>query len=207
MRWCAWRRRAARVARVGAIVVCAACGIGGFWAATAQAVILPCPSTPPTYTGTDPVVAELRALRTDFASYCSQLVGVSPGGGFTEGLHWWLGANGTLHADLGGSGTLHGDLNTLHSDLGSSGVLDTDLAALRADIGTHAVNTTVHADLVKLDADLTTHSPVSGTVDLGSSTLASQDAASSQLDGDLWIICGAIVGCFVMGEVLRRIWP
>lgn len=65
---------------------------------------------------------------------------------------------------------------------------------------------TLGSKLDQLHADLTASSPVSGTVDLGTATLDAQRAWTDVLHRDVWMLLGAMVGLYVMGAIVRRLF-
>lgn len=83
--------------------------------------------------------------------------------------------------------TLHGDLETLHNDL-------------------QTLNTT---EASSTGGGSGTTQPVSFTNPVQLSPADRQMSAdiANQLDGDLWIIVGVLVGCFATGFILNRVWP
>jgi hypothetical protein len=182
-------RRAAMLAAAGVLAVV---GIGGFvCAGIAQAATYGCDSfvAPPAGIAADaPVPTPYGGSTVDQAYAWGAWVSLFNGCRVTgERLE-------ALASALSSTGEIGSDLRALHDDLGTTGAIREELNEL-------------HTDLAQLHTDLTSGPPVSGTVDLGSSTLASQDAAAAQLDGDLWVICGVLVGCWAMGIVLRRVFP
>jgi hypothetical protein len=105
---------------------------------------------------------------------------------------------------------------TQHSDLGS---IDADVTAVKSAVealtsgGTTL--TTLDGDLRTLDTDVKAicasgcggTSGTSGEVQLSSADRQLAADGSNQLNGDLWLILGAIVGCWIMGIAIGKLWP
>lgn len=105
-----------------------------------------------------------------------------------------------LHVDLG---TLSANLGTVHTDSVARG---TQL-------------TTLHNDLVTLDSDVkasaysgggsvaVSNFPTDQTVAIDTTSSAQMSGIGQALHEDLWWILGAIVGCWLFGIVIRKVWP
>lgn len=164
---------------------------------TASAYTNACPTAPASVTigsGTGNALVlevgwEVNQMRRDTAAACAALAERTAA--IDTNTQLLSSINSQVVAINARLDTVNGNLSVSHND---SVVLHTDLGDVKT-------------ALAGLHADLTTAAPVSGTVDLGTATLASQDAAATQLDGDLWIIVGVICGLWAFGQVLRRVWP
>lgn len=144
-----------------------------------------CASPPANYTGTDATVAAITQLDQDVDANCSAIAGRLDG--------------------------LDSDLTALKSEAHSdSGTLATADSAILTQLDSWTSGNPLQVALPaggSGQAVQVTNWPGSQTVEFGTS-------ASSQLDGDaqanhtdLWFLIGAIVGCFLLGEFLRKAWP
>jgi hypothetical protein len=126
---------------------------------------------------------------------------------------WWA----TQHDDvqavksavtaLAPGGTTLGDIKSSVDALTTGATLNTldgDLAQLHSD------NLAIEAELnggAPSGGGTATDVSLTGPVQLSPADRQLEADVAGQTDGDLWIIVGAIVGCFAFGFVVNRVWP
>jgi hypothetical protein len=179
------RRRATAVAWAAAGLVALVCALPGTAAAAAPAS---CATPPAAYTGSDPVVAAVTQQTIDADTNCQAL------------------ADRVDQVD--------GDVSQSHADaVAVKTATDAVKAAVDAVQGTVSGWTTSSPLAVTLPSggsghDVTvTNWPAVQTVGLDAPSSSAQDGIGQALHGDLWVIVGVIVGTFLFGEALRKIWP
>jgi hypothetical protein len=122
---------------------------------------------------------------------------------------WWS----TQHSDesavkaavtaLAPNGTTLGDIKAAVNSLTNGATLNT----LDGDLGQ------LHADELAVEAELSNGGTGGGStatvqpVSFDSTAAAQLDGEGQALHGDVYLLAGVIVGCFVMTEVLRRLFP
>jgi len=125
--------------------------------------------------------------------------------------------------------TQHSDLTSIDSDVkaltangATLSTLDTDLSNVKSAVNGLTANSvtlsTLDADLRAIDSDVqAVKAAVQANGSGGSSSpavvqLSSADRQLSsdigtQLDGDIWVLIGALVGTLLLIEFLRKVWP
>jgi hypothetical protein len=109
----------------------------------------------------------------------------------------------------------HSDLASIDTDVGN---VKSAVAALQGSGSNTSTLYQLHTDLQQLDADVKANAPTSGSgstqpvsltgpVQLSSGDRQLSADVAGQIDGDLWIIVGVVVGCFAAGEILKRTFP
>jgi hypothetical protein len=128
------------------------------------------------------------------------------------------GLDAVCDAEAAGSAQAHTDAQAIASDVAP---LDGDLSSLKAAVNGLSANGTtldtlngdlasVNAELVQIDTDVKAGGSGGSSgdpVELGTATMAAVNGDFESEHQDLWAIVGAIVGAFLLAEVLRRIWP
>lgn len=172
------RARCCTGALVGAVVLLLSSGV-------AAAAPTGCATAPPTYTGTDPVVAAITQLNADADQNCHALADR------LDQLDSDLTTGQTAaHADAQAIGQ---DVTAVHSVLAgwtSSNPLNVSLPAGGSGQAVQVTNW-----------------PTDQTVGLDPATMTAQDGIGQASHDDIWVLIGVVVGTFLLAEFLRKVWP
>ena len=170
---------------MGAVLLLSA---GPAWAAAPAS----CSAAPAAYTGPDTTVAALVALQTDADANCQAL---------SDRLD-------LVDADVSAA------KSQAHGDAGSA---STDAATVAAAV--NAVHSVVNGWTASTPLQVAlpsgggggpvtvTNWPTDQTVGLDSASTSQADGIGQSDHGDLWVLIGAVVGCFLFDVFLRKVWP